>query len=151
MSRAGAYSGGVSGAGEPARTFERRPGSGKFGLAAELRRIADSLLDPAAEPGSTRRAALRLIQISDGLSGDTRISSTAVSSETQRLLSTLSSRERQIFTALSDGLSVQEIAERLNRSPKTINNHRTRLMHKLELRNMSELTRLAIRLGITTV
>ncbi len=60
-------------------------------------------------------------------------------------LDTLSQREREILTALAQGQSVHEIAAVLCRSPKTINNHRTNILHKLKLRNTAELTRLAIR------
>ena len=60
-------------------------------------------------------------------------------------LECLSPREREILTALAQGQSVHEIAALLNRSPKTVNNHRTNILHKLHLRNTAELTRLAIR------
>ncbi len=60
-------------------------------------------------------------------------------------LDCLSRREREILTALAQGRSVHEIAAVLCRSPKTVNNHRTNILHKLKLRNTAELTRLAIR------
>ncbi len=60
-------------------------------------------------------------------------------------LDCLSLREREILTALAQGKSVHEIAAVLCRSPKTVNNHRTNILHKLKLRNTAELTRLAIR------
>jgi len=60
-------------------------------------------------------------------------------------LDCLSKRELEILTGLAYGQSVHEIAALLNRSPKTVNNHRTNILHKLKLRNTAELTRLAIR------
>ncbi len=60
-------------------------------------------------------------------------------------LDCLSKREREILTGLAQGQSVHEIAKVLCRSPKTVNNHRTNILHKLNLRNTAELTRLAIR------
>lgn len=63
-------------------------------------------------------------------------------------LRALSKREFQIFCKLAEGQSVSDIAELLDISPKTVGVHRTNIMHKLELRNAAELTRLAIRSGV---
>jgi len=60
-------------------------------------------------------------------------------------LEVLSKRELEILAALAHGNTVHEIAALLGRSPKTINNHRTNILHKLKLRNTAELTRMAIR------
>jgi DNA-binding NarL/FixJ family response regulator len=60
-------------------------------------------------------------------------------------LDCLSKREQEILKGLAQGQSVHEIAALLCRSPKTVNNHRTNILHKLNLRNTAELTRLAIR------
>lgn len=65
-------------------------------------------------------------------------------------LANLSERERQVLAALATGESVQEVAHRCNRSPKTINNQRTAVLRKLGLRNTAELTRFAIRAGLIT-
>lgn len=63
-------------------------------------------------------------------------------------LTALSKREFEVFCRLADGHSVAEIAHELSISPKTAGVHQTNIMHKLELRNASELTRLAIRCGV---
>lgn len=60
----------------------------------------------------------------------------------------LSKREFEVFCRLAAGHSVAEIAEQLSISPKTAGVHQTNIMHKLELRNIAELTRLAIRSGV---
>lgn len=60
----------------------------------------------------------------------------------------LSKREFQIFRDLAAGKSVQEIADILSISPKTVGVHQTNIMKKLKLRNTAELTRLAIRSGV---
>ncbi len=60
-------------------------------------------------------------------------------------LDCLSKREEEILKGLAQGQTVHEIAALLCRSPKTVNNHRTNILHKLNLRNTAELTRLAIR------
>lgn len=63
-------------------------------------------------------------------------------------LDRLSNREREILVALAEGETVQQIAHRLSRSPKTINNHRTHVLHKLGLRNSAQLARFAIAAGL---
>ena len=66
-------------------------------------------------------------------------------------LDTLSARELEIFTHLAEGRSAAEIAVVLSRSSKTINNHRTRILQKLGLRNATELVRLAVNSGLVSV
>ncbi len=62
-------------------------------------------------------------------------------------LRALTPREFQVFVRLAQGQAVSEIARTLNISRKTVGVHQTNIMHKLALRNTSELTRLAIRCG----
>jgi DNA-binding NarL/FixJ family response regulator len=59
--------------------------------------------------------------------------------------STLSTRELQIFTMIGQGSSSREIAESLSVSIKTVETHRERIKHKLNLRNANELLRHAMR------
>ena len=66
-------------------------------------------------------------------------------------LESLSARELEIFTGLAEGHSAAEIATRLSRSTKTVNNHRTRILQKLGLRNSAELVRLALKSGVVSV
>ena len=66
-------------------------------------------------------------------------------------LGSLSARELEIFTHLAEGCSAAEIAVTLSRSSKTINNHRTRILQKLGLKNATELVRLAVRSGLVSV
>ena len=66
-------------------------------------------------------------------------------------LEILSSRELEIFTDLAEGHSAAEIAARISRSTKTVNNHRTRILQKLGLRNSAELVRLAFKSGVVSV
>ncbi|MDR3554803.1 MAG: response regulator transcription factor [Syntrophobacteraceae bacterium] len=60
-------------------------------------------------------------------------------------LDTLSNREVQVLRLLAMGQSVREIAESYSISAKTVNTYRFRLMQKLSIRNITELTRFAIR------
>jgi len=66
------------------------------------------------------------------------------------LINGLSPREFEVFRLRAEGLSVNDIAQLLNVSPKTIGHHNTSLKQKLGAVNDAELTRLAIRLGVIT-
>lgn len=57
----------------------------------------------------------------------------------------LTEREREVFHLIIEGLTTKEVARRLDISPRTAENHRTRLLDKLELRNTAELIRYAAR------
>lgn len=63
----------------------------------------------------------------------------------------LTSREREITQLLSEGLSTKEIAARLHVSIKTVGTHREHIMLKLSLRGIAELTRYAIREGLSAL
>lgn len=57
----------------------------------------------------------------------------------------LTDRERAVFQMLGEGLSVEEITERLNLSRKTVETYRRRAKEKLGLRSVGDLTRYARR------
>ncbi|HEV8266609.1 MAG TPA: response regulator transcription factor [Thermoanaerobaculia bacterium] len=60
----------------------------------------------------------------------------------------LTDREREIFQLLTEGKRNAEIATLLGISPKTVDNHRTRLMEKIGVHSVSELLRFAARRGL---
>jgi len=62
----------------------------------------------------------------------------------------LSPREFEVFHLLANSKSVNEIAEILSLSPKTVGHHCTSVKKKLGITDIAALTRLAIRLGIIT-
>ena len=64
------------------------------------------------------------------------------------LLDALTPRERSILQLVAEGRTNRGVAEFLNVSPKTIEKHRSSLMHKLGLRNAAELTLAAVDLGL---
>ena len=64
-------------------------------------------------------------------------------------LESLSPRERQVLQLVAEGMSSSAIAERLELSPKTVETYRSRLMQKLNLKDLSALVRFAIQHGIT--
>ena len=63
----------------------------------------------------------------------------------------LSAREQEILKLIAEGHSSREIAEMLDLSVKTVHNHRTRLMTKLDIHRSADLVRYAIRLGVVEV
>ena len=56
----------------------------------------------------------------------------------------LSGREREVLKLLADGLSLKEIATRLVLSVKTVDNHKTNMMRKLNLHDRIEVIKYAI-------
>lgn len=62
----------------------------------------------------------------------------------------LTPRERQVLKLLADGMRPREIAQELTISVKTVEVHKQNLMNKLEIHTASELTRFAIREGLST-
>lgn len=60
----------------------------------------------------------------------------------------LTARERQILSLVATGLSNKEIASRLGVSLKTVDNHRTNLMRKLDVHSVAELLSYALREGL---
>ena len=66
------------------------------------------------------------------------------------IIAGLSPREFEVFHLLANSKSINQIAEILNLSPKTVGHHSTSLKNKLGVSDIAALTRLAIRLGIIT-
>ena len=61
---------------------------------------------------------------------------------------TLTNREREVLHLLAEGRSNTEVAERLFISARTVEVHRANLMHKLHLKNQTDIIRYAIRRGL---
>lgn len=61
---------------------------------------------------------------------------------------TLTNREREILKLVAEGNPNKDIANLLTISPKTVDNHRTNIMRKLELHNVVELTHYARQYGL---
>jgi two-component system response regulator NreC len=62
---------------------------------------------------------------------------------------TLTPREREVLQLLAEGKTSKEIAAHLNITAKTVETHRGQIMDKLNLRSVAELTKYAIRHGLT--
>jgi two-component system NarL family response regulator len=69
----------------------------------------------------------------------------------QRPVHSLTDKERQVLQLLSEGHSTREIAEQLFVSVSTIETHRQHIMSKLHVTSIAQLTKCAIRMGLTEV
>ena len=63
--------------------------------------------------------------------------------------SCLTIREREVLQLIAEGESTKEIAFKIGVSIKTVETHRQQIMKKLNLHSVAELTRYAIREGLT--
>jgi DNA-binding NarL/FixJ family response regulator len=65
--------------------------------------------------------------------------------------STLTPREREVLQLMAEGKSTKEIAFSFDLSIKTVEVHRQRIMEKLNIHSIAELTKYAIREGLTSL
>ncbi len=63
----------------------------------------------------------------------------------------LSGREREVLQLIAEGWSTKEIALHLHVSVKTVEAHRGNIMEKLSVRSIAELTKYAVREGLTSL
>ena len=63
----------------------------------------------------------------------------------------LTPREREVLQLIAEGRSTKETAARLNVSIKTVESHLRNIMEKLDLHSTAELTKYAIRKGLTSL
>ena len=63
-------------------------------------------------------------------------------------LDQLTSRQREILQLIAEGQNTKEIAELLKLSPKTVEYHRLKLMETLNLHDIPNLVRFALRMGV---
>ncbi len=66
-------------------------------------------------------------------------------------LFTLSAREREVLQYLAEGKTTNQIAEALGVSVKTVESHRKRIMEKSGMHSLAQLTKYAIRQGLTSL
>lgn len=62
----------------------------------------------------------------------------------------LSARESDVLHFLVDGLPIKQVASRLDITPRTAENQRSRVLAKLNLRNSAKLVRYALRKRLVT-
>ena len=67
----------------------------------------------------------------------------------ERIRPRCSEREREVLQLLAEGLSSPEIGKRLFIATSTVETHRRNIMRKLGIHNVADLTKWAIREGLT--
>ncbi len=65
--------------------------------------------------------------------------------------SVLTAREREVLQLMAEGKSTNQIADCLCVSVKTVESHRKQIMSKSGIRSVAELTKYAIRQGLTSL
>jgi DNA-binding NarL/FixJ family response regulator len=65
--------------------------------------------------------------------------------------SILTAREREVLQLLAEGKTTKDIAARLNVSVKTIETYRHQIMDKLHMHSVADLTKYAIKEGLTSL
>lgn len=65
--------------------------------------------------------------------------------------SILTTREREVLKLLAEGMTTRRIGAALNISEKTVETHRRQIMGKLNLHSVAELTKYAIREGLSAL
>ncbi len=87
-----------------------------------------------------------------------RITSVVVEDYVKRLaavadspLATLTSREREVLQLVAEGKSTKQVALDLHVSTKTIEANRRKIMEKLDIHSVAELTKYAVREGLTSL
>ena len=63
----------------------------------------------------------------------------------------LTRREQEVMRLVAQGLSTKEVASKLFISPKTVENHRTKIMEKLDMDSIVDLVKYAAKLGIINI
>lgn len=63
----------------------------------------------------------------------------------------LTDREREVLQQLAEGKTTKELAYALDVSVKTVETHRRNIMEKLNLHSVAELTKYAVREGVTSI
>lgn len=70
--------------------------------------------------------------------------------ENNSVFYTLTKRERQVLQLMAEGKTTKQIGQSLHISPKTVEAHRLRVMEKLNINNVAQLTKYAIQEGLTS-
>ena len=63
----------------------------------------------------------------------------------------LTAREREVLQLIAEGLKTKDIADRIHVSVKTVETHRQQIMRKLNAKSVAELTKIALREGLTSL
>jgi DNA-binding NarL/FixJ family response regulator len=107
------------------------------------------VLKESASDDLVRAAARGEHYLSPRITGCVLESWTAPTREASSAQELLGAREREVLRLLSEGKTSKEIATALALSVKTVETHRRNITHKVGLRTIAELTKYAVREGLT--
>jgi len=82
---------------------------------------------------------------------DRYVAGTSRPRDTSGAFARLTNREREVLQLMAEGRATKEVARALGVSVKTAETHRRAIMEKLDLHSVAELTKYAIRAGITSL
>lgn len=71
-------------------------------------------------------------------------------SEETSVFAQLTPREREVLQLTAEGNTTKQVALKLHISPKTVEAHRLRVMNKLDIDNVAQLTKYAVQEGLTS-
>jgi len=77
--------------------------------------------------------------------------SASIATKDSSVLPVLTNREREVIQLIAEGKTTKQIASLLNVSVKTVETHRKKIMDKLGTHSVAELTKYAIREGLTSL
>jgi len=89
--------------------------------------------------------------LSPKLSERLQVSGRTITDTPSDTYETLTTREREVLQMTAEGLTSQEIGDKLKISPRTVEVHRSNFMNKLGIHNNTELIRFAIKRGILSM
>ena len=98
---------------------------------------------------AVRAAAIGEHYLSPRVTGALLETWTAPAAEPGSAHDRLGAREREVLRLLAEGKSSKEIGRALELSVKTVETHRRNITHKLGLHSVAELTKYAVREGLT--
>lgn len=103
----------------------------------------------AVGPGDIVGLGNVTVRLIDAAAGDSGTVVDPSGLDLHQLVTSLSTREREVLSLLAAGRTDDQIASELYISVKTVRSHLDRVRDKSGVRRRAELTRLAIRLGLT--
>ncbi len=127
------------------------------GYVAEMLKAGASGYLPKDKPGKEVIRAIRTV-IKGGIYLPPSLASLMVENYVRKpsqpktgAFTTLTAREREVLQLLAEGKSIKQTATVLHVSVSTIETHRRNMMEKLEIFSVAELTKYAIREGLTSL
>lgn len=108
---------------------------------ALARRIADGTIHVLDSVGDDRQI---LAPILDGLRSERRLGRETSRQAVQLRIQSLTTREREVLTLITEGKSNKVIATELSISPKTVEVHRSQVMRKMEAESLANLVHMVV-------